>query len=151
MKKHGWTIPVALALIVWAGIGMGVAQALPISRIGGGGTVTLSIFRQTSPGVFEDVTDTYLPEWAPGAPLQVVYIVVNGSTTTPVLFEVSSPPSVPSGGSSSNPFLTPTPTTSHYPGNCTNFGTDPGPDFTLGTTKAQGTVTVLTSSGNKTG
>jgi len=134
-----------LAIVVWLGIGLGVAQAgeiSPVTPLGSG--VTLSIYQSTG-GVFVDVTDTYLPEWAPGAPLQTVYIVVNGSAVTPTLVDAN--PAITAVNP--NPFLSP-PTTSHYPGNCMNYGTDTGPDFTFSTTTT-GSVTVPTPTGNRTG
>lgn len=114
-------IPVLVALVGWLAIDVGTAQAGGISPVVlPGSGVTLSIFEIRS-GVFVDITDSYLPEWAPGAPLQTVYIVVNGSTAPPSL--VLPPTATPLADR----------TTSAYPGNCTNFGTDTGPDFTFNT------------------
>ena len=139
MTKRAWATQGLLGVLVWAWIGGGMAQAGVISPVSSSTLgVTLSIFQNIG-GLFVDVTDSYLPEWAPGAPLQTVYVVVNGSTTVPTLVDTN--PSITS--TNPNPFLSP-PTTSHYPGNCTNFGTDTGPDFTFMTTAA---ATVNTPAG----
>jgi hypothetical protein len=122
-----------LAVWGWLGIGLGMADAGVISRVGGGGSVTLSIFQDTGSG-FVNVTDTYLPTWKPAGPLQTVYVVVNGSATLPTL--VAPTATAPTPGNP-NPFLSEV-TTSAYPGNCTNFtSTDAalatGADFVFNT------------------
>jgi hypothetical protein len=100
-------------------------SAVPVA--GTTSTVSVSIFQKNADGTFSDISDTYLPEWAPNAPLQVVYVVVNNSTATPTLV---APTATAPSSTNRNPFLTAL-TTSAYPGNCTNVGTDAGPDFTF--------------------
>lgn len=85
-------------------------------------TVTVSIFQN---GV--DVTGTWLPE-----PGQAVTIVVNGLASATI--GLVPPPATITFTGTTNPFLNATTlTTSAYPGQCTNFGsnTDLSPDFTL--------------------
>ena len=147
--KPTWIMRGGLGILVWIASAIGSAHAGMISPVSGSSTgVTLSIF-QISGGAFVDITDTYLPEWAPAAPPQIVFVVVNGSTAVPTLVDAN--PSITA--TNPNPFLNRTnpnaSTTSHYPGNCTNVGTDAGPDFTMST--VAGLVTVPTPTGPKTG
>jgi hypothetical protein len=128
--KPMWMVRGGLALLVWIASVVGPAYAGVIGPIAPSQSgVTLSIFSVDPSGVLIDVTDTYLPEWAPGAPLQTVYVVVNGSATTPILVP---PTGTAPSAANPNPFLAER-TTSAYPGNCTNFGTDTGPDFAFDT------------------
>lgn len=137
MSSQRW-ISVVAALAAWACIGADLADAGVISPVGGGGAVTLSIFKQASP-VYEDITDTYLPTWSPGATLQTVYIVVTGLPDAPSLVEDFPTATV------SNPFLADK-VTSRFTGNCSNRGDVTGLDFSLGAG-----VTIPTPAGNKTG
>ena len=107
-----WAV-VAIALS--ACLAPAVADAGVVSRVGGGGNVTLSIYQQTS-NTFADVTDSYLPTWAPGAARQTVYVVVNGGGTPSLVQDIPA-------ATGPNPFLTSL-TTSRFPGNCTNWGTE---------------------------
>jgi hypothetical protein len=110
-------------------------STLPVS-------VTLSSpSRCTTTGTlfYKDVTDCWLPEWDPTAtppatPGKDVFIVINGATATATVTLVPpAPATFPLNAGATNPFLVPgNPTTSAYPGKCTNFGSDTGPDFTLG-------------------
>ena len=110
-----------LGLLGWLGLGSGVAQAgviLPVDPITRlpiiGASVTVSIFLNG-----QDVTDDWLP-----TPGQTVQIVVNG-LANPTLSLVFDPTKA------ANPVANATLTTSAYPGVCTNFGSDTGPDYTL--------------------
>jgi len=143
MTRQRW-LWIVTAVMAWVCLVTSVADAAGlISKVGGGGTVTLSVFQRNADGTFSDITDTYLPTWAPPpATLQTVYIVVNG-TGTPSLVPPTITAPAPYPGNP-NPYLAET-TTSKFPGNCTNFGTDPGPDFTFSTT------TGLVSISGKTG
>src|SRR6266403_123441 len=130
MTRQRW-LWIVTAVMAWVCLVTSVADAAGvISKVGGGGTVTLSVFQRNADGTVSDITDTYLPTWVPPpATLQTVYIVVNG-TGTPSLV----PPTITAASAvNPNPYLAET-TTSKFPGNCTNFGTDTGPDFTFSTT-----------------
>src|SRR6266478_6226419 len=89
-------------------------------------------------GLYRDVTDCWLPQL--GVP---VFVAINGSTATATLTLVG-PSSVaantfPLSPTTPNPFLAlNNPTTSAYPGQCTNFGTGTLPDFTA----ADGSLTM---------
>ncbi len=123
------TVLVAWGLLV---IGLAPAQAAPIlpasPSLSG---VTISIFQLTNTG-YVDITDSYLPSWTPtlSAANRTVYVVVNGSTSAPSLVSPAAA-SFPLASGATNPYIAAL-TTSAYPGNCTNAGTDTGPDFTLG-------------------
>lgn len=141
-------IGAAAGLLGWFSLGLGIAEAGVISKVGGGGTVTLSIYESTATG-FVDITDDYLPTWTPpGTTLQTVYIVVNGPTDTLSLVAPATA-SFPLTVGMANPFVTGR-TTSAYPGNCTNFGTDTGADFTFSTADAD-KVTFTVGGVTKTG
>lgn len=147
MSSQRW-ISVAAALVAWVCIGAGVAHAGVISKVGGGGTVTLSVFQKNADGTFTDITDTYpigATTWTPTATAEqrTVYVVVNGSEGAPSLVTTDPIATGP------NPYLTDR-TTSRFAGNCTNFGTDTGLDFDLNTTS--GTVSIPVGGGvTKTG
>ena len=144
MKKSMWMIAVLLALVGWAGVGVGVAHAgviLPVDVTQTtptlypaitGASVTISVFDQN--GV--DVTDSWLPEWNPATPNAFsVFVVVN--SVIPDSIALVSPPASITFNGTTNPFLNAsTLTTSAYPGQCTNFGlaTDLAPDFDFSTT-----------------
>src|SRR5947207_15597281 len=125
--KPTWIVRGGLGLLVWVGSVVGSAQAGTIAPVGPVTVVTLSILRQTRPVVFEDITDSYLPDWAPGATAQTVYVKVNGSASIPTLVDTN--PAITAADP--NPFLSQR-TTSHYPGQCTNYGTGSEADFTFG-------------------
>jgi hypothetical protein len=79
-------------------------------------------------GLYRDVTDCWLPE------LNVpVFVVINGAPTNATVTLVApravAPNTFPLASTAPNPFLTPSPTTSAYPGQCTNVGSGTGPDF----------------------
>ncbi len=84
----------------------------------------------TGTAFYRDVTDCWLPGWDPLNLGKSVFIVINGSTAAPTLVAPIPPPAFPLAAGAANPFVAAL-TTSAYPGNCTNFGTDTGPDFTL--------------------
>ncbi len=118
MKKSMWMIAVLLALVGWAGVGVGVAHVGVILPVDvnqttptlypaiTGASVTVSVFDQN--GV--DVTDTWLPEWNPtsggvfgGAAATVfsVFVVVNSggvSVTPSSISPVSLPASITFNG-----------------------------------------------------
>jgi len=135
MKRQ--MIAATLLLIVGAVVTLGVtsAQAAPIAPVlPSASGATLSLYQRQANGSFLDVSDTYLPTWTPTstADSRTVYVVVNGAGT-PTLVDTA-----PAFSAGTNVYLT-NQTTSHYPGNCTNVGTDTGPDFVLG---AATTITV---------
>jgi hypothetical protein len=96
--------------------------------------VTVSLF--TANGA--DVTDTWLPTWTPATGGPTVYVTFNvlGLAATPASVALRPPPATPVFNGTTNPFLTLPPTTSAYPGRCTNFGssTDLTPDYTFSAT-----------------
>src|SRR5207245_11645496 len=113
--------------------GAGHAQArviCPVDPVSGAlnqaAPATVSLFQNG-----QDVTDTWLPSWTPAGGGQPVFVVFNfqGVVTAP-----SSPPTLvpppanPVFDGTTNTFLSP-PTTSAYPGNCTNYGSDTGADY----------------------
>jgi hypothetical protein len=116
--KRCTTVIATVLLAGWATLLVGVApaQAAPIAPVTPSQSgVTVSLFQLQPDGTYRDVSDSYLPTWTPTAGGATVYVVVNGAGT-PTLVDT---PGV-------------APTTSHYPGNCTNVGTDTGPDFVQG-------------------
>jgi hypothetical protein len=86
----------------------------------------------TGTSFYKDVTDCWLPEWAPASGGKEVYVVVNGTIWRT---RAGAAGGGSRAGAGINPFLTSL-TTSAYPGTCTNQGsaTDAGADFTLNTT-----------------
>jgi hypothetical protein len=136
MKRQTWLIPAVLALMVglWGGAGPADAGVIyPIDPATGApnpsSTVTVSVFDAFG----ADITDTWLPTWAPGTS-PVVYVAFNSrglpATATATLVPPRSP--VVFDGLT-NPFVALPVTTSAYPGRCTNFGPpDLTPDYDLG-------------------
>ena len=127
----------ALVVVAWGLVGIGLAstEAAPIAPVGVSASgVTVSLYQRQADGSFRDVSDTYVPTWTPtlSAESRTVYVVVNGAGS-PTLVDTA-----PVFTAGSNVYLA-NRTTSHYPGNCTNVGTDTGPDFTLG---AATTITI---------
>jgi len=97
-----WMIRGGCGLLLWIVSVVGQAHAGRISPVAPGSGATLSIFQD--PTALIDITDQYLPEWAPLAPLQTVYIVVNnGSGTAPTLVDLN--PLITAANP--NPFLAP--------------------------------------------
>jgi hypothetical protein len=92
---------------------------------------------------YKDVTDCWLPEWnsANGGKSVFVVININGAPTdtlTPKLVLPAGAPTFPvTPQPGTNPFLVVPLTTSAYPGNCTNYGTDAGSDFELSPSSKQ--------------
>ena len=133
MKRRMMTFLMVACVLV--GIAVGSAQAAPIAPIVPSTSgVTISLYQRQADGSFLDVSDTYVPTWTPtmSADTRTVYVVVNGAGV-PTLVDTA-----PAFTPGTNVYLA-NKTTSHYPGNCTNFGTDTGPDFALG---AATTITV---------
>ena len=156
MDRGRWMIRGAAGALAWAWLGVGVAQAgvtIPptdpttLKLITSSVTVSLyqlddllpSTVTLSSPSrctkigtsrLYRDVTDCWLPELG-----KDVFIVINGSATPTVTLVLPAPATFPRPAGTANPFLTPgNPTTSAYPGQCTNSGSatvpEP-PDFTL--------------------
>ena len=145
--------------LAWAWLGLGPAQAgvVPPTKadltLDVTSPITVSLYQKdsdlpatvslqspsrcttTGTQLYRDVTDCWLPEWSPASLGKVVYVVVNGSTTAPILV----PPAqaaFPLAAGTPNPFVNVTAsvttlTTSAYPGKCTNIGIVTDADFAL--------------------
>jgi len=134
-----------IAMLIVATVSLGAATAeagviFPINVQTGtpntNSPVTISLFDANG----RDITDAWQPTWEPPGPGPTIYVSVNAPADavpalTPVLF--SGTPVF----NGVNPFLwksaTQLPTTSAYPGRCTNFDGNPAPlptdpDFTFG-------------------
>jgi hypothetical protein len=143
---------IAASIVATVSLGAGVGEAgviFPINQSGAqAGTpnlnsaVTVSLFD----GNGRDVTDTWLPTWEPamaatgGAPPVYVSFNAPGTPSSVQLVRFSGTP-IFTG--TTNPFWAQlgAPTTSAYPGRCTNFDGDPAPaatdaDFTFPDTAA---------------
>jgi hypothetical protein len=135
-------------IVATASLGVGVSEAGVIFPINQSGTqlgtpnlnsaVTVSLFDSSG----QDVTDTWLPTWEPATGGPTIYVSFNapGAPTTVQLMTFSGTP-VFTGAV--NPFWTQlgAPTTSAYPGRCTNFDGNPAPaptdpDYTFPDTAA---------------
>ena len=155
MSLRTLVIRAVLGGIGWAWLGLGLAQAgvvpptKPDLTLDGSAPVTVSLYQldsglpatvslqspsrctTTGTAFHRDVTDCWLPEWSPASGGKSVYVVVNGSAEVPTLVPPAAGASFPLAPGTPNPFVTAL-TTSAYPGQCTNFGSGAGADFTLG-------------------
>ena len=123
MKSQGWLLREMLGLLAGAVVGGGLAHAGVITPVSGSSSLTVTI------------PDGWLPE--PGQPIT---IVVNGSSTPPIIRLVCPDATTTTTNTTTSPCPSittvtkaPTLATSNLPGMCTNFG-DPAdlrPDFTL--------------------
>lgn len=98
------------------------ALAGTIPRIGGGGSISISLYQLIADGTYRDVSDTYLPRVD-----EVVYVVVNGGGTPTLVPPTGTspavthpPPGTPPTVAQLNPYLN-AQTTSAYLGVATNF------------------------------
>jgi hypothetical protein len=165
MKPCRWATGGVLGAVGWAALGCGVAQAGmvilptdPATKLNVSSSVTVSLYqpdsalpssaglqapsRCTTTGtpLFRDVTDCWLPEL--GKP---VWVVINGSAIVPMLVP-HAPATFPLAPTAQNPYVAAL-TTSAYPGQCTNVGSDPNDDFML----SPNAETLVTSTGSVTG
>jgi len=154
MNRCKWMMRAVLGGLAWAWLGLGVAQAGQIPPTGPdlklitNPTVTVSLYQldsllpstvtlsspsrctTTGTSFYKDVTDCWLPEWAPGTGgSKSVFVVVNGPTANlPTLVLPPASATFPLASGDANPFVTAL-TTSAYPGQCTNIGSGTDPDF----------------------
>ena len=148
----------ALGGLAWAWLGLGAAQAVetipptdPATlKLIANPSVTVSLYQLDStlpstvtlsspsrctaigtPLLYRDVTDCWLPESG-----KDVFVVINGAATATVTLVSPASATFPLASGASNPFLAlRNPTTSAYPGQCTNFDNPAplaaaSPDFT---------------------
>lgn len=149
MSRHFRSI--ATLIVVMSSLAVGVAEAgviFPIDVTTGtpnrNSPVSVSLFDTSG----NDVTDTWLPTWEPGMAatggVPPVYVSFNAPGAAPIvsLLTFSGTPTFTNG----IPFLWKSanqlPTTSAYPGRCTNFDGNPAPlatdpDYTFSTTAVQ--------------
>ena len=139
MRRHSWPIVTAIVLTVW--LGVGVAEAGVIFPVGSNGLpdqtqpVTVSLFELSG----RDVTDEWLPTWRPPGPDgPTIYVTFNalGVPATPATVLLKEFTGTPTFNGTSNPHLGSSPTTSKYPGRCTNFGSETSSDYTFPGTQA---------------
>src|SRR5262245_4691464 len=161
MNTRRWVIGGTLAVLGWTWLGVAPARAGVIPptdqatlKLMVASPVTLSLYQlnstlpaavtstspsrctttaTTGPDFYKDVTDCWLPEWTPANGGKSVFVVVNGSTAPPTLVPPAGGAVFPVASVALNPFLTGLtgPTTSAYPGQCTNFGSGTEADFEL--------------------
>src|SRR5262245_12830740 len=116
--------------------------------------ISLSLFQDG-----QDVTDVWTPSWRPSTGGRPVFITVNvnGAATIPTSIQLVPPPppdKIVFNGTD-NPFLkvvppnTVVPTTSAYPGNCTNYGSRS--DLSADATLDPAGIIITTVTGPRTG
>jgi len=126
-RKSRWIASGVLGLL---GLVLGdtslVQAATTIPRIGGGGSISISLYQLDGTGQYQNVTDSYLPRVG-----ETVYVVVNGGgvpslvTHTPTAPAITNPPPVnPPTAVQLNPYLA-AQTTSAYLGVATNYPSAP--------------------------
>jgi hypothetical protein len=137
MNGYSWLILGLLVLMSCAGVALAEAGViLPVNPATGlpnpAAPVTVSLFTPFG----SDITDTWLPTWAPAAGGPTIYVSFNalGAPVTPTTVTLKTLAS-PVFNGTTNPFLALPPTTSAYPGRCTNFGAPSDPrDYTFSVT-----------------
>jgi hypothetical protein len=150
MNRHFRLIATLIVATVSLGAGVGEAGVIfPINVQDGtpnpNSAVTVSLFDGTG----RDVTDTWLPTWEPATGGPTIYVSFNAPGAAPTGVSLVPPPTpAPVFTGLVNPFWVPpaAPTTSAYPGRCTNYdgaATDVGgvpaansPDYTFPDTAA---------------
>jgi hypothetical protein len=134
MNKHSWLVA-ALLLSIFAIVGHADAGVIfpidPQTRAPlPAALVTVSVFNQNG----QDITDMWLPTWAPASTPQTIYVSFNTGTAAITTAPELVPPSSSPLDGLTNPFLVAPMTTSAYPGRCTNFDSSPahtGADYTF--------------------
>src|SRR5437867_12476367 len=128
MNRCKWMMRAMLSGLAWAWLGAGVAQAGQIPPTGpdlkliASPTVTVSLYQldsllpstvtlsspsrctTTGTSLYKDVTDCWLPEWAPGTGGKSVFVVVNGTADPPTLVLPSGGATFPLAAGAANPF-----------------------------------------------
>jgi hypothetical protein len=130
-----------MIIVLTASVGAGVGEAgviFPITVQTGApnpnSAVTVSLFDSSG----RDVTDTWLPTWEPATGGPTIYVSFNalGAAAVPSTVTLKTFSGTPVFNGAVNPFWIPPvpPTTSAYPGRCTNFDGNPpltDPDYTF--------------------
>jgi hypothetical protein len=158
MKRQFRLIVTVIVAAVSLGVGVGEAGVIFPINVSGANAGTPNLNSPVTASLFDsngqDVTDTWLPTWEPPGPDgPTIYVSFNAPGALPTVQLVTFN-GTPVFTGAVNPFwVSPfgSPTTSAYPGRCTNFdGTNPtpaatDPDYTFSTNGVQ----ITTSAGTQ--